>query len=89
MNMSVDRSEANLDAEPSTERRTVTIECPTLFKKPPELKRLGGSQSDDWNNVIANQVVNALWVVEDKKESQFKAVTAALFEINPNDARTG
>jgi hypothetical protein len=29
------------------------------------LKRLGGSQSDHWNNVLANQTVNALWLAKD------------------------
>jgi hypothetical protein len=26
------------------------------------LKRLGGSHSDHWNNVLANQTANALWL---------------------------
>ena len=26
------------------------------------LKNIGGSQSDHWNNTLANQVVQALWV---------------------------
>jgi hypothetical protein len=29
------------------------------------LKRLGGSQSDHWNNVLANQTVNTLWLAKD------------------------
>jgi hypothetical protein len=56
-----------------------------LFDKPPELKRLGGSQSDDWNNVIVNQTANALWINEDQNEQQFKAIASALYEINPRD----
>lgn len=53
------------------------------------MKRLGRSQSDDWNNVIVNQTVNALWINEDQKEHQFKAIASALFEINPRDPIEG
>ena len=31
-------------------------------KLPGRLKLIGGSMSDDWNNVVANQVVPALWL---------------------------
>ena len=31
-------------------------------KLPGRLKLFGGSMSDDWNNIIANQVVSALWL---------------------------
>jgi hypothetical protein len=86
--MSVDSSGTE-DIEPPAKRQAVTIDGPKLFDKPPELKRLGGSQSDDWNNVIVNQTVNALWINEDQKESQFKAVASALFEINPRDPIEG
>ena len=27
-----------------------------------KLKLIGGSASDDWNNVLANQTLNTLWV---------------------------
>jgi hypothetical protein len=26
------------------------------------LKRVGGSQSDDWNHVLGNQAIQSLWV---------------------------
>jgi hypothetical protein len=85
--MSVDSLGANI--EPSAKGKAVTIDGPTLFDKPPELKRLGGSQSDDWNNVIVNQTANALWINEDQKEQQFKAIASALYEINPRDPIEG
>jgi hypothetical protein len=28
------------------------------------LKSIGGSQSDHWNNLLANQTVQALWLAE-------------------------
>jgi hypothetical protein len=65
------------------------IDGPTLFDKPPELRRLGGSQSDDWNNVIVDQTASALCIDEDQKEHQFKAIASALFEINPRDPIEG
>jgi hypothetical protein len=40
---------------PATSRAGVTVEIhnPTRFPAKPE--RIGGSMSDDWNNVVANQ----------------------------------
>jgi hypothetical protein len=58
--MSIDGSHTDPDAESSARQRTIAIDGPGLFKKPAELKRLGGSQSDVWNNVILNQTVDAL-----------------------------
>ena len=29
------------------------------------LKRIGGSQSDHWNNILANQTINTLWLSKD------------------------
>ena len=36
----------------------------------PRLKQLGGSQSDDWNNVLANQTFNTLWVAHSNDETR-------------------
>jgi hypothetical protein len=33
------------------------------------LKRIGGSQSDSWNNILANQAVQALWLQHSDKDS--------------------
>src|SRR5258708_4880869 len=87
--MSIDGSQTDPDAEPSAKQRTVRIDGPTLFKKPPELKRLGGSQSDGRNNGLFNQTVKTLWVDEDRNENQFRATASALFEIDPNDPLEG
>jgi hypothetical protein len=55
------------------------------------LKRLGGSQSDHWNNVLANQTVNALWLAKDAETRhwQYSAAAAALSGIEPKDEVEG
>jgi len=50
------------------------------------LKDLGGSKSDRWNNLLANQAVNALWIKHsdtETREIQFSATLAALVGISP------
>ena len=61
-------------------------------KLPGRLKLIGGSMSDDWNNIIANQVVSALWLqnsdAEQIKEQRHAAVDA-LVGIGPRDEMEG
>src|SRR4030088_941254 len=41
------------------------------------LKRVGGSQSDDWNHVLGNQAIQSLWVKQSDNEvrqRQYNAV---------------
>src|ERR1700677_2440373 len=50
------------------------------------LKNIGGSQSDHWNNILANQVVQALWVKnsdKNERDRQLSAAVAALIGIAP------
>jgi hypothetical protein len=69
----------------------------TLRAHPPtsgkgELKILGGSNSDDFNNQIAIQVINSLWLKhssEQDKEKQFAAAVAALAGVRPQDELEG
>jgi hypothetical protein len=89
--MSVDGSEAD-NTKTSGKRKAITIDGPSLFKKPPELKRLGGSQSDDWNNQIANQTINSLHnaKTEDGGASlETKAAIVGLCGIDPKDEIEG
>jgi hypothetical protein len=54
----------------------------------PQLKALGGSQSDAWNNILANQTMQSLWLThsnEDDRDTQTKAAAAALIGIAPKD----
>jgi hypothetical protein len=60
---------------------------------PGRLKRIGGSKSDDWNNVVINQAVDALWLNKhsDTKahDKQCEAVVAAMIGIAPQDELEG
>ena len=52
------------------------------------LKDLGGSQSDRWNNVLANQAMQALWLKNsspEERDKQLSATVAALAGIGPKD----
>lgn len=56
------------------------------------LKTIGGSQSDDWNNTLANQVAQALWLKnsdEAERNRQMSATVAALIGIGPKDELEG
>ena len=50
------------------------------------LKSVGGSQSDHWNNTLANQAVQALWFKNssaEDRDKQWSATIAALMGIAP------
>jgi hypothetical protein len=52
------------------------------------LKNMGGSQSDAWNTVLANQAIGSLWMKNSDEESldqQLNATAAALIGIGPQD----
>lgn len=56
------------------------------------LKRIGGSQSDHWNNLLANQAVQALWIKNsdaETRDAQLSATVAALVGIGPKDELEG
>jgi hypothetical protein len=69
----------------------------TLVANDPEdrkgqLKDLGGSQSDHWNNILANQAMQSLWVKNSSREDrdkQLSATLAALAGIGPKDELEG
>src|SRR3954453_2142292 len=57
-----------------------------------ELKFLGGSASDDFNTILANQVTNALWLAradEDDRAKLRAAAVAGLAGIAPRDELEG
>src|SRR2546423_4802993 len=59
---------------------------------PGKLRSLGGSKSDTWNNVVANQTIQTLWLKnsdEDGRKKQVSAAVAGLVGINPNDELEG
>src|SRR3984893_7253099 len=52
------------------------------------LKRIGGSQSDDWNHVLGDQALQSLWIKQSDKEvrqRQYNAAIAGLIGIGPKD----
>jgi len=56
------------------------------------LKSIGGSQSDHWNNTLANQAVQALWIKNSEaaeRDRQMNATVAALVGIGPKDELEG
>jgi hypothetical protein len=56
------------------------------------LKRIGGSRSDTWNNILANQTVQTLWLKDFSKEArgrQYRATVAALIGIGPKHELEG
>jgi hypothetical protein len=55
------------------------------------LKQVGGSQSDHWNNVLANQTVQTIWPnkSEDAHDRQRSATIAGLVGIGPKDEVEG
>jgi hypothetical protein len=57
-----------------------------------KLKDIGGSQSDNWNNLLANQAMNALWLHnsdDETREVQLNATVAAMIGISPRDELEG
>ena len=56
------------------------------------LKNIGGSQSDHWNNTLANQAMDALWIKHsnaEQRDRQLGATIAALMGIAPKDEIEG
>jgi hypothetical protein len=74
----------------SCERTVLEVYDPANL--PGKLKPIGGSMSDDWNNVVANQTVNALWLKHldaDEIKRQRQATVYALIGISPRDELEG
>jgi hypothetical protein len=77
--------------KPATKKTTsVSINDPD--SRAGTFKCLGGSDSDHWNNIIANQTVKSLWLKhsdEQTADSQRKAIVSALVGIGPKDEIEG
>ena len=77
-------------AAKETKPSTVVANDPDDLKG--TLKNIGGSRSDHWNNILANQTVQALWLKNsgpEKRDKQFSATVAALVGIAPKDELEG
>jgi len=56
------------------------------------MKDVGGSMSDEWNIILANQTINTLWLKhsdEHTRDRQYKATGAALVGIAPKNEIEG
>jgi hypothetical protein len=70
----------------------MTIEAHDPETLPGGLKLIGGSACDDFNNVVSDQAVSALWLKHsdtEKAKKQFNATLAAQFGIGPKDELEG
>jgi citrate synthase len=73
-----------------TEPKTVVANDPDDQKG--RLKSIGGSQSDHWNNILANQAAQALWLKNlssEEQDRQLSATIAALMGVAPKDELEG
>lgn len=65
---------------------------PTVVKVKAPLESIGGSNSDKWNSVLANQALHTLWIKHsdaETRDKQFSATVAALIGIAPKDEIEG
>src|SRR5260370_25477507 len=73
-----------------TKPSTVVANDPDHLKG--TLKNIGGSRSDHWNNILANQALQALWLKNsdpETRDKQYSATLAALVGIGPKDELEG
>jgi hypothetical protein len=76
--------------KPKTPKGSLPVEDPTAGEG--KLKHIGGSKSDTFNNVLANHVLNTLWLKSFDQDGQNKlqsAAVAALAGIGPRDETEG
>lgn len=73
-------------------REVVTVVAKDPARERGELKQIGGSRNDDWNTLLANQAIHALWLKNSDPETrdrQLSATVAALAGIDPKDELEG
>jgi hypothetical protein len=78
--------------KPKGSKDPTVVEVCDPSSLPGRLKAVGGSRSDTWNNVIAHQTMQALWVKhsnEEQRKDQANAALSGLIGINPNDELEG
>src|SRR5687767_7662922 len=81
----------------TSKKATADANAKTVVADDPEdrkgrLKCIGGSQSDRWNNTLANQAMQALWMKNsdaETRDKQVSATVAALMGIAPKDELEG
>jgi hypothetical protein len=84
--------ETSMTAKKTAENTPATVVANDPNDQNGRLKNIGGSKSDHWNNLLANQTVQALWITNSDKEQrdkQFRATVSALVGIGPKDELEG
>ena len=75
-----------------TAKKKPEVEVHDLSKRIGKLKAIGGSMSDNWNNILANQTSQTLWLGNsdpDEIRLQRHATVSALIGIRPGDELEG
>jgi hypothetical protein len=57
-----------------------------------KLKAIGGSKDDNFNNILANQVVQTLWLAnsdKDERDRQIQATLSTMMGVQPRDELEG
>jgi hypothetical protein len=79
-------------SKPNPKPSPTMVEAHDPASLPGRLKRIGGSMSDDWNNILANQTVSSLWYKNsdfEEAQKQRGAAVAGLIGIGPRDELEG
>jgi hypothetical protein len=77
---------------PQTPAKTKKEATVTIGHRKGALKDIGGSQSDHWNNALANQAISTLWTAHSDETTlarQRNATIEALIGISPKDELEG
>src|SRR5262245_14295430 len=80
-----------------TAKKTARSRKTTIVANDPDnlggrLRHIGGSSSDHWNSILANQTAHALWLKHsdfETRDKQCSATVAALVGIGPKDELEG
>jgi hypothetical protein len=77
--------------QPAGEQNSTTVVANDPEDLRGRLKSIGGSQSDPWNNMLANQAIGTLWAAQDAeaRSRQCTATVGALVGIEPKDEIEG
>jgi hypothetical protein len=66
--------------------KEISVKDPNNLKG--TMKHIGGSQSDQWNETLANQALRTLWTAysnDETQKRQYQGMVAALVGIEPRD----
>jgi hypothetical protein len=77
---------------PGSSKKTKMVVVDDPEDRKGRMKLVGGSQSDNWNNILANQTFQTLWLGhsdQDEQDRQYGATVAALIGIGPKDEIEG